>query len=612
MATHYSEMDFLFSNITNRDSVNSNLANADNKFNIFDTDGTKYVVYKSKDGSGSGTNNIKRYLTDKVYKNENKATNPYIQLIYDFNQTKGNPGAGLRIKAADLAYLRELGVYPINRMAILRRFPEGCFVLEDLNEMKIEPISTVIGWIKHTDNFGKIQFGETWTTMDRRFDQVLNDIIKKAMGGAEGTPLVPIGDFAQGMLFELYNRAHLLDKSGVDETTDETYENFDPNAFLHPIDNSLTNTDTGGKGSATSNSWGLNNIPVGNPNLLRQGPWRDPESQNLTSDFTFELETNYEQKLLGDVDPGSAMLDIMDNLMTMGTSNMVFYWGDNSPIIKSARDASSGKGNNLNAWWDMVAKVLVGFWEVITKFFTDTYQTMKKNFETATSSDAKTEQSNKDRTAEETRLKKEVENAKPNEKAAKQAALDKFYQDGTSSKKESGINAAKQKLDDAVDFIAPFLQSILTSTLSINRFKLRGSLELMVGGKISSTPWYLTLGNPYSPWFASNHIIVSNCSIETSNEMGFNDQPQRLKATFGCRFSRPLGKQELMRMFNNTFRRTYNTPPPGTEAIDSNIEKNRKANEDIQKLTIPYTQKFSTGTPQVGNYPSSNYKLGGK
>ena len=84
----------------------------------------------------------------------------------------------------------------------------------------------------------------------------------------------------------------------------------------------------------------------------------------------------------------------------------------------------------------------------------------------------------------------------------------------------------------------------------------------MVGGKISSTPWYLTLGNPYSPWFASNHIIVSTCSIETSNEMGFNDQPQRLKATFGCRFSRPLGKQELMRMFNNTYRRNYSSTPP--------------------------------------------------
>ena len=198
-----------------------------------------------------------------------------------------------------------------------------------------------------------------------------------------------------------------------------------------------------------------------------------------------------------------------------------------------------------------------------------------------------------------TRLKKEVENAKPEEKESKQAALDKFYQDGTSSKTESVFNGAKQKIDGAIDFIAPFLQSILTSTLSINRFKLRGSLELMVGGKISSTPWYLTLGNPYSPWFASNHIIVSTCSIETSNEMGFNDQPQRLKATFGCRFSRPLGKQELMRMFNNTFRRTYNTPPPGTETVNSIPEVNKKASENIQSMEPKGGSVFSNQSAQL-------------
>jgi len=34
-----------------------------------------------------------------------------------------------------------------------------------------------------------------------------------------------------------------------------------------------------------------------------------------------------------------------------------------------------------------------------------------------------------------------------------------------------------------------------------------------------------------------------------------------LTATFSCKFSRSLGKQELMRMFNNTYRRTYSYPP---------------------------------------------------
>jgi len=598
---HYSEMDFLFSD-TNREKIIRETDNIENKYNIFDTDGSKYVVYKSKDGSGVGTNNIKTYLNNTVYKTENKSVNPYIQLINDFGETQGNPGAGLRIKAADLVYLRELGVYPINRMAILRRFPEGCFVPEDLNEMKIEPISTVVGWIKPSDNFTKIDFNETWTTTDRRFDQVLSDIIKKAMGGTEGSALVPIPDFAQGMLFELYKRADLLDRSGVDETVDETYENFDPSKILS---GNLTNT--GNNGATTTNSWGLNNIPIGDPNVLHQGPFRDPENQNIESGFEFTLETTYEQKLLGDIDPGSAMLDILDNLYTMGTSNMKFYWGDNAPAIVKARTASSGNGNNLNAWWDMVADVLVGFWKVITDFFVETYQTLEKNFTDTVNSAAKTENEAKDSLEKEkdyqTRIANETDSTK---KAAIQEEYDKFKKESISSKQESLLNAGKKKFTDAIDFIAPFLQSILTSTLSINRFKLRGSLELMVGGKMSSTPWYLTLGNPYSPWFASNHIIVYKASVETSNEMGFNDQPQRLTATFNCKFSRPLGKQELMRMFNNTFRRTYSTTPPATESTSSDSVKNKIKSENIQSTSTPVTSQYSNQNIQMGNYSTNS------
>jgi hypothetical protein len=130
-------------------------------------------------------------------------------------------------------------------------------------------------------------------------------------------------------------------------------------------------------------------------------------------------------------------------------------------------------------------------------------------------------------------------------------------------------NSAQQTIiDKAGTFITDILGSILTSTVGINRFKLRASFELMVGGKQSSTPWYLTLGNPYSPWLSTNHIVVKSGSIDTSTEMGFNDQPQTITVTFNCQFSRALGKQELMRMFNNSYRRTYSVPPKGS-ALDS-------------------------------------------
>ena len=95
-------------------------------------------------------------------------------MLKDFNTTSGTPGAGLRLKAGDFAYLRDLGVYPINRMAILRRFPIGISLTENLEEMTLEPISTVIGWIKPDANFGTISFNENWGKTTKRFDQLLS------------------------------------------------------------------------------------------------------------------------------------------------------------------------------------------------------------------------------------------------------------------------------------------------------------------------------------------------------------------------------------------------------------------------------------------------------
>jgi hypothetical protein len=168
--------------------------------------------------------------------------------------------------------------------------------------------------------------------------------------------------------------------------------------------------------------------------------------------------------------------------------------------------------------------------------------------------------------------------------------------DGTSGSSSSdGISGLagqfSQKLSaigNAASALAmPLLQSILASTVSIWRFEIRGSIELMTGGKDSSTPWYLTIGNPYSPWLATNHIIVKSVTLDTSTEMGFNDQPQWLKATFSCLFSRSLGKQELMRMFNNSFRRSYNDPERMSRTLTSiYAEKKRENDEQSAKEQI--------------------------
>ena len=556
---HYSEMNFLFDNTSATKILNN--TNRGNVANIFN--GNKYVIFKSnKNENVNTTNDIKNYYNEKIYKTSNQ--NPYTKLLSDFNSNTGTPGAGLKIKAADLAYLRDLGVYPINRMVILRRFPEGAFVTEDLTEVKIEPISTIIGWIKPDQNFGSVSFNENWTKTTNRFDVLLTKIIKKNLGMQSSSPIVPIPDFAQGMLYEFYNKMELLDRSGVDDSVDEKFDSHTSSSI-----------------SSSNNSasqWGLSKIPVGDPNVLQEGPFRDPVGQNIQSDFSFDLETTYEQKILGDVDPGSAMLDILDNIYAMGTSNMTFYWGDSSPTIANARIAAKGNGSNLNAWWDFVSDLMKKFWKVMTDFFKGVYEKVEIEYQKA----KKSLEQKANRTAQVKKL--ETQQSKINNDLSKldvnSAEYDKKLNEYLDIESEiielnnsgSGADGDTTFIDEqGLAGVQPLLQSILTSTIAVHRFEIRGSIELMVGGKYSSTPWHLSLGNPYTPWLATNHIIVKSASVESSNEMGFNDQPQRLTAKFNCQFSRALGKQELMRMFNNSFRRTYDTFEGSIESKQANV-----------------------------------------
>lgn len=523
---HYSEMDFLFSNQTNRDEIIRQLEQS-SKFLPTDELNTKnlfkntYTVYKQK--TSEGTNSIKEnYIKKNIY-DTMKSSNPYVDILNYFEKKPA-----LKIKAADLAYLKDLGVYPINRMVILRRFPEGCFVPENLDNMLINPISTVIGWIKPDQNFGTIGFNENWGLTNERFDVALSEILKKTTGNKVDTQMFPIPDFAQGLLFEFYARAGLVTGTEQEVSVDEyQIEKYNQTDIYRDIgSNWLKNGLSIPTGSTSKDeSWGLNNIPVGNPNVLQEGPFRNPEGQNIQSTFSFDLETTYEQKLLGDVDPGSAMLDIIDNLLTMGTSNMVFYWGSDSPTVVNAKNAISNKANNPNAWWIFVSELMIQFWEAIKSLFKDAVNSAS-------------------------------------EMLKNQTMLQESQSNSANTSASATTNGTlNQKKDQALDFITSTLETILTSTIAIHRYRLRGSLELMIGGSDSSTPWYLTIGNPFAPWLATNHIIVKSGTIETSMEMGFNDQPQRITAKFNCQFSRSLGRQELLRMFNNSYKRNYTQKP---------------------------------------------------
>jgi hypothetical protein len=195
------------------------------------------LIYKGKDENST----IQNYYVDNVFYNDTDE-DPYISLMKWSQQSSRN---ALRLRAADFAYLKDLGVYPINRLWILRRYPDNCVVpnnLLDWGNNSVEPVSTVVGWIKDKEDaeFLSVSFHEVWVDQNNTIDKVIGEILKKEFS-LPGDEIMSVPGWGQGILFGMLKAMGFTG---------------DFNAF---------------------------NVVTGDPNVLRVGKMRDISNQGLIS-----------------------------------------------------------------------------------------------------------------------------------------------------------------------------------------------------------------------------------------------------------------------------------------------------------------------------------------
>ena len=463
---------FLFSELNYLFSPNTQFTNNDNTNTIDGFLGTNEKDYTVifKDPTTNNTNSIKKYVAEWVNAFENK--NPYAALVEEFSKPWKK---AMRLRPSDFAYLTNLGVYPSNRLWILRRYPESAVVPDNLDqwEKPASPVATLIGWVKPSDeDMFSITFGETWTQVTKMLHTQLLEILSD-FTGMKPDKIIPIPALSRGLLFQ----------------------------FLRQM---------GG-----NSEWGVDEIPIGEPNVLRTASSRmatPDDAQNLKSAISFPLETSYEMKLIGDVDPGSAMLDILDNIVYMGTSNTKFFMNANSSIVQKLLVAANSP-NSAGAWMAVIEQLVSDFMAALQKVFTASIDFIKSVGSTVTSIA------------------------------------------GSISGTTIDTVTLGKTLTDMADK-SPILKSLLTSTVAIYRWPLKGSIALMTG--LSSTPWHLTIGNPVSPFISVSNVLVGDIGLSWSNELGYNDMPTRINVKLTATLGRPLGAQEIVRMFNNSYQRVYN------------------------------------------------------
>jgi hypothetical protein len=285
----------------------------------WDTTGTKDVQYfKPGTQEGGDVSARKTLHNDSVYDTS------ILNIIEQLSNTKA------QLKPADFAYLKNVGVYPNNRLMIARRFaaPVGDNIMKKKNSSELSALAVLISWLPENQDFLDIQFGEEWEDAEADFKGVLTslgeDIGLGNLGGISGAAgnALPLPGFT-----EIFQR-HFLAKLGLIEDSKK------------------------------------NQIPAGNPNLIKQAKRRKTvgytqAGSGLMCQINIKMLCEYELKYISGIDPTIVWMDLLGMITRFGTSSSETYglstsaaakmikWANNpthliSDVARSLRDAITG------------------------------------------------------------------------------------------------------------------------------------------------------------------------------------------------------------------------------------------------------------------------------
>jgi len=224
---------------------------------------------------------------------------------------------------SDFAYLKNLGVYPTNRLMIVRRFPAP--VGNNLFEVDADPLATLITWVPENTDFFSVTFGEVWEKGETSLLNVLNDIGKDVGIGKDS-------DGGLGSIIQQKLTGKLLP------------------GFAEKLQIELA------KQLGFAGDYDVYNPPISNPNYINQSMRRKLHTKDtpggdtgLMSGFTITFNAEYEMKFINGVDPSTVYQDLIHKSLIFGTSKSVFMF--NSDLGGSfgdfTKDLMSGEISTL-------------------------------------------------------------------------------------------------------------------------------------------------------------------------------------------------------------------------------------------------------------------------
>jgi hypothetical protein len=463
--------------------------------------------------------------------------------VYDtsvLNLVEKLAGTIAALRPTDFAYLKDLGVYPNNRLMIARRFlgPVGDNIMRKSNK-KFPAVATLISWRPEGDDFLEIQFGEEWEPAKADFTGLLNAIGDDFMKGGAGkiasaaANIVPLPGFT-----EIFQRV-FLEKLGLLE-----------------------------EGAA-------NQIPSGNPNLIKEAKRRktvgySEAGSGLMAKVSIKMVCEYELKFISGIDPTMVWMDLLGMIVRFGTSESSNY------------GLSSKVASRLASWANDPKNLITDVINVVKA-------TIKKAVKELTSKIIEVFNAA-------TKAAKELMD--------EEGASGTSGTSGTSAKKEKtpgelaqdAAVAAKNAGNAMLKGLTKFAEKAVKGTILKYRVEMMGIVSALTGA--ASTPWHITIGNPLRPVFCSGDMLTTEVTLKLGSTLAFNDLPSSITVEFTLTNARNWGLQEIMAKFNSGYLRTVDVQ---RSYFETNITIDSKTNNITEESTGSSLLTTTYSTTTYGN-----------
>ena len=303
---------------------------------------------------------------------------------------------------------------------------------------------------------------------------------------------------------------------------------------------------------------------------------------HLTFNQDITLVFRYTLRSYANINPKSAFLDLIGNIMAV-TYRRGSFWGGESKIY--GPQGNNSVYNTANAFIDKSFDKLGGVWkmlregsltpDVIKGWLGNIMQSLGDMMGTAVN------------------------------------AASGFIKDAAGEAKNSNEQAATDKTKELAKKGFDWLETNATAMGWTNAIKgmLKNQLgrpaiyafnSLLSGEAVG--PWHLTIGNPLNPIMSMGNMIMTNSEIQHLGPLGLDDFPTEIKVTVTLKHGRPRDSVEIQKMYtkgreaiykpmNLVDINKYYTNPNAFGDVMQNLKYNKDVN--FNNLNAEYNKKIA-------------------